>query len=704
MKPSTIHTRNGSPVPLGSTSTTSATNFAVYARELKHVSLLLKLPGASDYTEIQLDPAVNHTGHVWHVEVRPAASSARYMWCVGAPDPRWKSNLCLDPYALALDSRQGADQFNVRSGGEYAPWAIALSAENAPGTFDWQDVPRPRIPRSGLVIYEMHVRGFTRRDGGGTFLDIVSRIPYLRALGVNAIELLPVMEFNEEEWSAVNPVTSKPLCQYWGYSTVSFFALMNRFGRDGGPGETIREFQYMVRELHRAGIEVILDVVYNHTAEMGIDFVGPGFYGMKQLAPFSYYLLRDNGATFVNFTGCGNTVNCNNVAVQDLIIESLRYFAHTLGVDGFRFDLASVMTRGTDGEPMQSPPLIERMAKDPSLRDTKLFAEPWDVGGLYQVGSFPHYGVIGEWNGKFRDTIRQFVNGDSGVVGEFATRMCGSQDLYGHGRRPYHSLNFVTAHDGFTLWDLVSYNEKHNFANGEQNRDGEAHNHSWNCGVEGDTQDKSITALRSRQIRNFLVALLVSTGTPMLTMGDEYGHSRAGNNNGWCHDGPLSWFDWGKAKNEKEGLARFTSKLIWFRRRWKTLCRDEFLTDGDVIWHGVNAGQPEWTSNYNFLAMTLKGDCELYIAFNCGSEEKHVELPRTRGKWGRVVDTNLEPPRDFADNGKERHLDGGTRYGMVSHSCLILRGVSSDDGRTDEWNAKWGAAFDKLEISDVGCP
>lgn len=704
MKSSSIQTCNGSAIPLGVSSTSHGTNFAVYARESERVALVLQLPGVTDHTELQLDAALNRTGHVWHIQVRPAVPSARYMWRVGTPDPRWKSNLCLDPYAVALDSRKGADEFNTRSGADYAPWAVVLPVEQNPTAFNWQDVPRPRVPRSDLVIYEMHVRGFTRREGGGTFADVVSRIPYLRALGINAVELLPVMEYNEEEWSAINPITEKPLCQYWGYSTVSFFSLMNRFARGGSPGETIREFQYMVRELHRAGIEVILDVVYNHTAEMGIDFVGPGFYGMKQLAPFSYYLLRDNGMTFVNFTGCGNTINCNNVAVQDLIIESLRYFALTLGVDGFRFDLASVLTRGTDGEPLKSPPVIERMAKDPSMRDIKLFAEPWDVGGLYQVGSFPHYGVIGEWNGRFRDTVRRFVNGDSGVVGDFATRICGSQDLYGSDRKPFHSLNFITAHDGFTLCDLVSYNEKHNYANGEQNRDGEAHNHSWNCGVEGDTQDKGILALRNRQIRNFLVALFVSTGTPMLTMGDEYGHSRGGNNNGWCHDGCISWFDWEKAKDEKERLARFTRKLIWFRRRWKVLRRDQFLTDVDVVWHGVNIGHPEWTSSYNFLAMTLKGDCELYVAFNCGGEVKHVELPTIKGHWGRVVDTNLEPPRDFTDHGKERCLNGGTRYGMAPHSCLILRGMSSDGDQAEESGEGWGAAFEKLETSIVDGP
>lgn len=703
MKDANIQTLPGRPIPLGTSSTARGTNFAIYARELHHVTLLLRNPDVADCTEISLDPSVHRSGHVWHIEVCPPVSSARYLWRVGTPDPRWKSNLCLDPYALALDSSQGAHVFNSRSTGEYMPWGVVLSTEDDPTMFDWQSVPRPRIPKIDLIIYEMHVRGFTRRDGGGTFADLVSRIPYLRALGVTAVELLPVMEFNEEEWSAKDPSSGAPLCQYWGYSTVSFFSLMNRYARGGGPAATIREFQYMVRELHRVGIEVILDVVYNHTAEMGNDFVGPGFYGMKQLAPFSYYLLRDGGSTFVNYSGCGNTMNCNNTAVQDLIINSLRYFAHTLGVDGFRFDLASILTRGTTGEPLSSPPVIERMAKDPSLRDIKLFAEPWDVGGLYQVGIFPHYGVFAEWNGMFRDTVRRFVKGVPGTVAEFATRLCGSQDMYGQGRSPYHSLNFITAHDGFTLWDLVSYNEKHNHANGEQNRDGEAHNLSWNCGYEGKTQDNGILALRHRQIRNFLLALLVSTGTPMLTMGDEYGHSREGNNNGWCQDGILSWVDWEKAKSEQDGLIRFTSQLIWFRRRWKTLRRNEFLSDKDVTWHGVNVGQPEWRSSYNFLAMTLMGDCELYVAFNCGNEGRNVELPKISGQWGRVVDTNLQPPKDFADWGSERRLDGGTRYGMAPYSCVLLRnlGSASDAVSTVNNAADLCSAFNKMKVSGI---
>lgn len=597
---------------------------------------------------------------------------ALYLWRVGKEkDPRWVSNECLDPWARCVNTPIGARMFNRDEGGEYVPWGVVVGNEGR--EFDWEEVERPRVAWKEMVVYEIHVRGFTKLDHGecaGCFLGVVERIPYLKALGVNVVELLPVMEFNEREWGKVGG----DVCLYWGYSTVSFFALMNRYGRDGGKAaDVVREFKYMVRELHRAGIEVIMDVVYNHTAEMGLDYVGRGFYGMKTLAPFSYYMLKDGGRTFVNHTGCGNTMNCNNVVVQELICESLRYWAHDMGVDGFRFDLASVLCRGTDGEPMENAPIIERMTKDPVLRDIKLIAEPWDVGGLYQVGQFPHYGTWAEWNGKFRDCVRRFIKGDAGMVGEFATRICGSQDLYGEGRKPFHSINFVTAHDGFSMHDLVSYNDKHNEQNGEGNRDGEGHNNSWNCGVEGESEDSEIVKLRGRQMRNFMVALLVAAGTPMLRMGDEYGHTQYGNNNGWCQDSKLTWFDWKGAKEDGYGMLRFTQKMVHFRRAMECLKREDFLNERDVWWHGTRVGRPEWGSEYNFLAAAFKGRCEVYVAFNAGGEGREVELPQVEEGWERVVDSQLESPRDFAEVGEGTKLEGGMRYGMASYSCLVLR-------------------------------
>lgn len=678
----------GCPLPYGASATKRGTNFAIYARETEYVALILKVDSVEEVYE--LDPKLHRTGHVWHVELVPPAVGSAYLWRVGREkDPRWLTNDCLDPWATVLDTAVGPEAFNDRAPetSEYSPWALVPEEKE----FDWQDVPRPKIPWNEMVIYELHVRGFSRRihdidDGklkgtAGSFLGVVERIPYLKSLGINVVELLPIMEYNEREWSHINPESNKHLSQYWGYSTVAFFTPMNRFGRDGTtPAQVLVDFKYMVRELHRAGIEVILDVVYNHTAEMGLDYVGRGFYGMKTLAPFSYYILRDGGKTFVNHSGCGNTVNANNPAIQELICSSLRYWAHDMGVDGFRFDLASILCRGVDGEPLAHPPVIERMTKDPAMRDIKLIAEPWDCGGLYQVGSFPHFGVWAEWNGKFRDCVRRFVKGDGGMIGEFATRLCGSQDLYGSGRKPFHSVNFVTAHDGFSMYDLVSYNDKHNDQNGENNNDGEAHNNSWNCGVEGNTTDHGIISLRRRQMKNMFVALLVAAGTPMLSMGDEYGHTKKGNNNGWCQDSDLTWFDWHAAKADQHGLLRFVQKLVRLRRSMTSLQRDHFLSEHDITWHGSRVGHPDWHSQYNFLAMSFKGPCEIYVAFNAGGERRDTELPHVEGGWVRLVDSNLETPRDFADDGKETKLEGRSSYTLMPFSCIVLQQRGRDGG------------------------
>jgi isoamylase len=452
----------GAPLPYGASPALNATNFAVYARESESVALLLYAPlpdgvgpratDAKPDAVIELDPGTHKTGHVWHAEVGFEGGVAKeeelsgwaWLWRVGPEgggDPRWRDNLCLDPWAVLLDTPIGSKSFNERKGKTrdegFRPRGVVPAAGEM--DFDWDNVARPKIAWKDLVVYELHVRGFTQLSGGdksggtgnGTFMGVVERIPYLKSLGVNCVELLPCHEFNEREWSHVNPVTDTELSQYWGYSTVAFFAPMNRYGRDGStPGNVVRDFKTMIRELHRAGMEVILDVVYNHTAEMGLDFMPPGHYGMKTLAPFSYYLLEDGGKKFVNHAGCGNTVNSNNPVVQELICESLKYWAHTMGVDGFRFDLASILCRADgNGHPLEHPPVVERITRDPVMRDVKLIAEPWDCGGLYQVGSFPHFGAWAEWNGKFRDSVRRFIKGDQGALGDFATRICGSADV-----------------------------------------------------------------------------------------------------------------------------------------------------------------------------------------------------------------------------------------------------------------------------------
>ena len=688
---------NGAALPLGVYLTEDGANFAIYAREDINVTLMLfERGGARDAkAQLRLNAAHHRTGHVWHCEVRPAPFDHAYLWRIGASkDPRWISNECLDPYARLIDSAVGSSTFNLRTLPDYSPRALVPSSRTGL-SFDWQDVAKPKIPWHKLVIYEMHVRGFSKLSptsanndprAPATFAGVVQRIPYLKSLGVNCVELLPIMEFNEREWSHINPSTGKPLSQYWGYSTVAFFAPMNRFGRDRGtPEDVVREFKYMVRELHRARIEVILDVVYNHTAEMALDYVGPGHYGMKTLAPFTYYILHDEGRRFVNHSGCGNTVNSNNPIVQDFIVDSLRYWTHEMRVDGFRFDLASVLCRDTLGDPMERPPVVERMTKDATMRDVKLIAEPWDCGGLYQVGTFPHFGAWAEWNGKYRDCVRRFIKGDTGMSSNFATRLCGSEDLYNKdGRKPYHSINFVTAHDGFTLRDMVSYNEKRNMSNGENNMDGENHNDSWNCGYEGETADENIESLRQRQVRNMLVALLVSNGTPMLSMGDEYGITRLGNNNGWCQDSELSWFSWDAAQNgvRGQGLVRFTSLLTHFRRTSSALrgsggsgsSGEHFYTPSNITWHGARPHEMDWNSGYNFIAFVLHSTDDVYVAFNAGENEYMVRLPSARGRWHRVVDTNLESPRDITASPREKPLDSA-EYKMAPYSSIILTQV-----------------------------
>lgn len=689
MAPQKFDLHDGTALPLGVSFTSKGANFSIYAREDTNVTLILFKPDSkTPLAQFKLSAVHHRTGHVWHCELRSNVGGLAYLWRVGATkDPRWISNECLDPYALLLDSPVGPSAFNNRQLPDYSPRALVPSSADALD-FDWQDVPKPKIPWHKLVIYEMHVRGFSKLSptdddprAPATYMGIVQRIPYLKSLGVNCVELLPVFEFNEREWSHISPVTGKPLCQYWGYSTVAFFAPMNRFGREGSsPEEVVREFKFMVRELHRANIEVILDVVYNHTAEMALDYVGPGHYGMKTLAPFSYYILQDNGRTFVNHTGCGNTVNSNNPIVQDMIVESLRYWTHVMRVDGFRFDLASVLCRDTNGDPMDRPPVVERISKDATMRDVKLIAEPWDCGGLYQVGSFPHFGAWAEWNGKFRDCVRRFVKGDQGLLSDFATRICGSQDMYGkEGRLPHHSINFVTAHDGFSLRDMVCYNKKQNGENGEENRDGENHNDSWNCGVEGETADPGVLALRERQTRNMLVATLIANGTPMLSMGDEYGLTRRGNNNGWCQDSPLSWFAWKEASGSEStrALVRFTARLVHWRHSASALQRDHFLSPSHITWHGARPHEPNWNSQYNFIAFVLHGADDLYIAFNAGGNDYGVKLPAARGSWHRVVDTSLPSPRDFSDKPSEKPLPAGD-YKLAPYSAIILTQLGGD--------------------------
>ena len=507
----------------------------------------------------------------------------------GEMDP--VSGLCFDPEVRLLDPYarliSGREVWGG-SGKEPAPMRCRVILED----FAWEGDHALEIPFEDLVIYEMHVRGFTKDPSSparrkGTFAGVIEMIPYFRELGINCVELLPVFEFDELE--SYRTWEGRPLYNFWGYSTVGFFAPKSAYAWSGIYGMAADEMKNMVKQLHRNGIEVILDVVFNHTAEMGEGGPTLSFRGIDNR---TYYLLGQDGK-YLNYSGCGNTVNCNNVIVRQYILDCLRYWVSEYHVDGFRFDEAPILSRDTRGKPMQSPPLLESLAHDPILSGAKLIAEAWDAAGLYQVGSFPAPDKWAEWNGCFRDCVRHFIKGDAAAGPELIRRIEGSPDIYS-GRKEHSTVNFVTCHDGFTLNDLVSYNMKHNLANGEYNRDGADHNISWNCGVEGETDDPDIEALRNRQVKNAFALLMLSRGTPMMYSGDEFRNSQSGNNNAYCQDGPLSWVNWENRERCPDVYA-FCRDLIHLRRKHPVLRRREYFSGynstgyPEISFHGEKA-------------------------------------------------------------------------------------------------------------------
>jgi isoamylase len=669
-----IQTNIGRPWPFGAHSTSEGTNFAVCAKEAQNLSLCLFKEGHSDpFQKIELDPNHNRTGDVWHILVKNLPTQTVYGYEVTHADN--SQYLLLDPYAKAVASDPLWGQTSLPDE-SYRPLGKTFTQHQ----FDWQNTSHPRIPMQDLVIYEMHVRGFTQHPSSqvehpGTYMGIVEKIPYLRSLGVNAIELLPIHEFNEREALQVNPRTKENLFNYFGYSTVNFFSPMNRYAANSQGDQALIEFKTMVRELHKNGIEVILDVVFNHTFEG--NQLGPtlSFRGFDRRA----YYMMDEAGNYYNFSGCGNTFNCNHPVTRELILEALRYWVIEMHVDGFRFDLATILNRAENGAPLGNAPIVEAITKDPILAHTKLIAEAWDAGGLYQVGGFvPGSNRWSEWNGKYRDIVRCFIKGTSGFKNAFATAICGSQDLYGHKGAPYCSINFVTAHDGFSLADLVTYNSKHNWENGEDNRDGFDYNDSWNCGMEGHSSNQKIVRLRERQIRNFMLALLMSQGIPMLLMSDEYAHTRHGNNNTWCQDNELNWFLWDRL-DFRTGFHRFVSSLIHFRNHYPLLRRDKFLTDKDISWHGLTPLDPQWENDNRFIAFTLnipdKGP-DLYVAFNAAHLPLTLTLP-SPGEgtvWYWVVNTHNLPPEDFYDEGHLKRVEART-YRIPSYTAIMLRAM-----------------------------
>ncbi|MCD6301945.1 MAG: glycogen debranching enzyme, partial [Anaerolineae bacterium] len=550
-------------------------------------------------------------------------------------------------------------------------------------SYDWEgDTPLQR-PFDDTIIYETHVRGMTAHKSSGvaypgTYRGFVAKIPHLQHLGVTAVELLPVQQFDEQEVMRVNPITGQRLTNYWGYAPVAYMAPHVGYATRPDPVVAADEFRDLVKALHRAGIEVILDIAFNHTAEN--DHTGPTF-GFRGIENVAYYILQEDMRLYANFSGCGNTVNCNHSIVRRFVIDCLRHWVQHYHVDGFRFDLASVLSRNERGEAITDAPILWQIESDPVLAGTKLIAEAWDASGLYQVGSFTGDRWT-EWNGRFRDDVRRFVRGDGGVVRDLGHRLTGSFDVFAEkpSYTPHRSINYVTSHDGFTLHDLVAYEAKHNEANGEDNRDGTDLNYSWNCGVEGPTDDPKVLALRQQQMRNYLVLLMVAWGTPMILGGDEFARTQRGNNNAYCQDNEISYVDWSKSEDMSE-LTRFLKELIAFRKRHPTLtstrsvngASPEALLAEQVTFHGVQAGKPDWGDHSQSLAVhyhAVPGDSDIYVAANAYHCALSFELPGGF-RWHRVVDTALGSPNDIVEEGHAPLVESA-RYCVRPRSVVVL--------------------------------
>ena len=654
--------RPGKPLPFGVSHIPNGLNFSIYTSAGTACTLVLFRRGEDQpFAELPF-PENYRIGDVFCMVVfglddedleygfrisGPFDSSAGHRF-----DP---SQVLMDPYARLIAGRD--------TWGEEPNWQrlYPYRARVSFDDFDWEGERPLEIPPEDLVIYETHVRAFTQSPSSdvkypGTYAGLVEKIPYLKDLGVNAVELMPIFEFDEFENSRLHPDTGERLYNFWGYSTVGFFAPKAGFAATGRFGMQVDEFKQLVKSFHKAGIEVILDVVFNHTAE-GNEY-GPTL-SFKGLDNKTYYMLTPEGYYF-NFSGTGNTLNCNNPIVRGLVLDCLRYWASEYHIDGFRFDLATILGRDPWGAPLSNPPLLESLAFDPILSSCKLIAEAWDAGGLYQVGTFPAFGRWGEWNGKYRDSLRRFLKGDSDMVGQMAQRVQGSPDLYRpSGRSPATSVNFITCHDGFTLSDLVSYNEKHNHANGEGNRDGGDDNYSWNCGAEGWTEDIQIQQLRRRQMMNALAILLTSRGIPMLLMGDEFGRSQHGNNNAYCLDSSISWVDWSLLHANRH-LHEFVRALIHFRHAHPALKVNRFDGPQSALlpccsFHGSTPWNPDWSPESRQLAWMMSSDLGsdpgqvdiVYVVANMAHYASWFELPScpTGYQWQLCFNTgDLERP------------------------------------------------------------
>lgn len=677
----------GRPLPLGPTAQRGGVNFAVVSETATSATLVLFRPDEHDpVLEFPLDPVLNRTGNIWHALLEGLDSDIEYGFRFDRSPNQAPQSYRFDPTQILLDPYAQATSRNWVWGANKG--SRRLRSVVVDSKFDWGFDKPLRTPLADTIIYELHVRGFTQDPSSrvthkGTFKGLAEKIPYLQDLGITAVELMPVCEFDEIEVSRRNPVSGDPLFNVWGYHPIAFFAPNAAYSIDCNGPSAMNELKEMIREFHSAGIEVILDVVFNHTGEGGRDGPLLSFRGIDN--PM-YYMVQSGSGAYLDYTGCGNTLNCSHPVVREMVLDVLRYWVSEYHIDGFRFDLASALGRGSNGEVLANPPLIERIVADPCLADVKLIAEAWDAAGLYQVGGFPAYGRWAEWNGKYRDDIRSFVKGDPGMVPRLAARLSGSADLYQDShRQPWHSINFVTCHDGFTLQDLVSYNHKHNEENGEENRDGCSDNTSWNCGVEGETRDPDITKVRRRQVRNLAALLMISHGVPMVLYGDEIGRTQSGNNNAYCQDNERTWMNWNSNSEQRE-LFRFFKNLIQFRRLHPLLRRESFGQGSndfhvEMHWHGTRLFQADWGHESRSLAMHLHGkgrqaEDHIFVIANSFWEGLSFELPIMGGhRWSRFLDTALDPPTDICEVGQERRIENERLYAVGARSVVVLVGA-----------------------------
>ncbi|MCS4436734.1 glycogen debranching protein GlgX [Aquiflexum gelatinilyticum] len=684
----TYFTSVGQSFPIGPSISPEGVNFCLFSKNAIWVELLF----FNDVADIEpshvfrLDSAKNKTYHYWHIFIAGVKAGQLYGYRIHGPFEPAKghrfdsSKVLVDPYAKSLAvppqfNRKALSKFGKEDAQSLKSVIVDL------GLYDWEGDIHPRRAFSSTVIYEMHVGGFTKNpnsgvapDKQGTFAGLIEKIPYLVELGITAVELLPVFQFDVQD-------APEGKTNYWGYSPISFFAPHQGYSTDPeNPLKVLDEFRDMVKALHRAGLEVIMDVVFNHTSENHEE--GPT-YTFRGIDNSIYYILDNDKSKYKNYSGTGNTLNANQSIVRKMIISSLHFWVRDMHVDGFRFDLASILSRDEKGNPIENAPILWDIESDPILAGTKLIAEAWDASGLYQVGNFTGDSWK-EWNGRFRDDARSFLRGDKGKVGDFVTRLIGSPDMYeSKNRELEQSINFVTCHDGFTLNDLVSYNIKHNMANGENNRDGHNDNLSWNCGVEGPTDNPKILALRNRQIKNFFTVTLLSLGAPMILMGDEILHTQQGNNNAYCQDNELTWFDWDLVEKNAD-IFRFVKILIKKRLLRETsqsnfnMSLKELLLQSKIQWHGVKLHQPDWSPSSLSIAMTilsLNRKMAMHYLINSYNQDLTFEIPKTidakKVSWRRWIDTSFESPKDICLwSDASNHIENS--YLVKSHSIAIL--------------------------------